>query len=85
MSYRIIYFTFSIDSAAQHLPVGHRLRRVALSDVRDVHLHGHGMGHQVLDKTEHARLLLLQARTGRGAAVGPINEVNVFPHAKSDW
>ena len=71
-------------STAQHLPIGHRLRPIAIPNLRYVPLHGHGMGQRVYAATKHDRILLVQIQPGDITAVGTFNETDGIPHAKSE-
>ena len=68
-------------SAAEHLPTGHRLRSVEVSDLRHVHLQGHGMGQPIHDTTQHARVFGTQIRCRGIAATRSVHEIYVFPDA----
>ena len=71
-------------SAAQHLPVGHRLRPVAVSDLCHVHLQGHGMGQRVHETTQHDRIPLVQIHRRGIVAVGTVHEINRFSSEHTD-
>ena len=76
----ISVFLFTV----QHLPVGHRLRSVAIPNLRNVPLHGHGMGQRVYAATKHDRILLVQIQPRRITGVGTLNETDGIPHAISE-
>ena len=71
-----VYSERSLSVAAQHLPVGDRLRPVAVPNLRHVHLQGHGMGQRDDAATQHDRILLVRRRPRGILAAGAVDEVN---------
>ena len=81
-----LYATYGIRrllSSAEHFPIGHRLRPVKVSHLRDVRVQEHEMGHGEQGTPQHDRILLVQVHTRGIVAAGPVHEINGFPPGHS--
>ena len=75
----LVYTLFGLFPSDKHVPVDHSVRSLTLSDLRNVHLFGHGLEQRGHRTTEHDRICVAEVQGGGYTSVSPVHEINCVP------